>query len=45
MMVSKTITIPFESLVEMQKLVEENKYSTINEFIQIAVKNEILRVK
>lgn len=44
MMVSKTITIPFEDLVEIQKFVETDKYSTISEFVQIAVKNEIMRL-
>lgn len=37
MLVSKTISIEVESLIQIKKLVEDGKYSNVSEFVQKAV--------
>lgn len=43
MMVSKTVTIDVKDLVRIDEKVENGEASTISEFVQKAIKNELKR--
>jgi Arc/MetJ-type ribon-helix-helix transcriptional regulator len=43
MNVSKTISIPVETLSEIQKRIEKGEETSLSKFIQRAVKNELKR--